>query len=251
MPSISKFIGFVCFALLVSSCTSKTSEFSTQQTVPRFILWAWERPENLKFIDSNQYGVAFLEQTLRIEDAEVIHVPRLQPLKIESKTYLLAVTRIETQRGTEVSKVDADKIIRAIVSKIVKSSTLRNVKGVQIDFDAVESERQFYREIILGVKQKLRKDTSLSITALASWCAYDLWLKDLPIDEAIPMLFDIGTDRKRIEAFLKSQDWNEPLCGKSYGLSINQPSDFELKTGRRKYYFNSRSWIERDLDRIK
>ncbi len=251
MPSISKFITFVSFAFLLSCCTSSQSGFGTRQTVPSVILWAWERPENLKFIDSNEYGVAFLEQTLRVEDAEVNHVPRLQTMKIESQVYLIAVTRIETKRGANAPKEDSDKFISEIVSKIVKSSTLRNVKGVQIDFDAVESERDFYRKIIVGVKQKLRKDTSLSITALASWCAYDLWLKNLPVDEAVPMLFDIGANRKRIEAFLKSQDWNEPLCKRSYGLSINQPTDFELDKERRRYYFNSRSWVKGDLDRIK
>ena len=218
---------------------------------PELILWAWERPEDLRFLDRSKFGVAFLEQTLNSNGTEVIHIPRRQPLKVESNTYLIAVTRIEIQRGSRIAEADEDRIIRKIVSRIVKSEAVKGVRGVQIDFDAVESERNFYRKIIDEVRQNLKKDTSLSITALASWCAGDLWLKDLPIDEAIPMLFDMGKDDQRIRNLLNSGvDWNETLCKASYGLSVNQPSDFPLAPERSRYYFNSRPWRESDLKKI-
>ncbi len=216
------------------------------------ILWAWERSEDLRFLDPKKFGVAFLEQTLISNGSEVIHVPRRQPLKVESKTYLIAVTRIEMQRGSKINEDNKNRVVREMVSRIVESGSVKNVRGVQIDFDAVESERDFYRTIIDEVRQKLNKDTSLSITALASWCAADLWLKDLPIDEAVPMLFDMGKDDRHIRNLLKSgADWNEPLCKGSYGLSVNQKSDFPLVPERRRYYFNARSWIESDLKTIK
>lgn len=237
---------------LSSSCGAfRSKNIDPEKNIPPHILWAWERPEDLKFIDRKKFGVAFLEQTLKVNSSEVIHVPRRQPLRVESKTYLIAVTRIETERGSIIRESDSGQIVSEIVSRIVKSSKLENVKGVQIDFDAVESERGLYQKIIREVKQKLGPGSSLSITALASWCAYDTWLKDLPIDEAIPMLFDLGADRKQITSFLKNgEDWNEPLCRKSYGLSVNQPINLALKESRRRYYFNSRSWKKIDLEKI-
>src|SRR5262249_59556332 len=73
-----------------------------------------------------------------------------------------------------------------------KSATMPHVSGVQVDFDAVESERPFYRDLLTRLRPKLPPTTSLSIPALASWCAADAWLDGLPIDEAVPLLFRIS-----------------------------------------------------------
>lgn len=35
---------------------------------PKLILWAWERPEDLRFIVPGATGVAFLASTITIED---------------------------------------------------------------------------------------------------------------------------------------------------------------------------------------
>ena len=35
----------------------------------------------------------------------------------------------------------------------------------------------------------------LSMTALASFCVGDRWLQDLPVDEAIPMIYQDGQGR--------------------------------------------------------
>ncbi|HKX29107.1 MAG TPA: hypothetical protein VJ302_15540, partial [Blastocatellia bacterium] len=39
---------------------------------PRIVLWAWERPENLEFIDPGRIGVAFLARTIRLELNETL-----------------------------------------------------------------------------------------------------------------------------------------------------------------------------------
>ncbi len=50
--------------------------------MPDKILWAWERPEDLRFIDTNKFGVAFLAQTLLLENDKVVFQPRRQVLKL-------------------------------------------------------------------------------------------------------------------------------------------------------------------------
>jgi hypothetical protein len=55
----------------------------------RIMLWAWERPERLEFIDIEQTGVAFLARTLYLRGDEVVVRPRLQTLKTPPRTNLV------------------------------------------------------------------------------------------------------------------------------------------------------------------
>src|SRR6185295_2701738 len=48
--------------------------------LPATILWAWERPEKLDFIDPQKTGVAFLAKTIYLRGDRVVSRPRLQPL---------------------------------------------------------------------------------------------------------------------------------------------------------------------------
>src|SRR5258706_16476678 len=68
---------------------------------------------------------------------------------------------------------------------------------VQVNFDAPASERASYRELLTQLRGKLPPSPALSITALASWCKGDNWLEDLPVDEAVPVLFRMGGERKQ------------------------------------------------------
>ncbi len=42
------------------------------------------------------------------------------------------------------------------------------------------------------------------MTALASWCAGDDWLRDLPVDEAVPMLFRMGVEKNLFQRRLET-----------------------------------------------
>src|SRR6185369_4407400 len=62
--------------------------------VPDTVVWAWERPENLKFIDPRRIGVAYLAKTISLSGQNVITRPRLQPLELPADTKIIAVVRI-------------------------------------------------------------------------------------------------------------------------------------------------------------
>lgn len=219
--------------------------------MPQKILWVWERPEDLRFIDTKDYGVAFLAQTLVLENDTVVFHPRRQPLKLAPETYLIAVTRIETEKKNLNRPLLSNVQSEEIVSLIKKSLALPNVRAVQIDFDAVESERIFYKNVVVNLKKQLPQNIDLTITALASWCVGDGWLSDFPIDEAVPMIFQMGADTKRIKTFLARQnDWREPLCRGSYGVAIDEPLDVNFRANRRVFYFNSRAWQKSDLEKL-
>ena len=154
---------------------------------PRIVLWAWERPEDLSFIDTEEIGVAFLAKTIVMQGDAVSIRPRLQPLNVPNDTALMAVARIESKRPalTDLQRTD-------VVSAVEKMAELPQVAAIQVDFDAVESERGFYAALLRDLRDRLPKTIRLSITALASWCIGDTWIKDLPVDEAVPMLFRMG-----------------------------------------------------------
>ena len=164
------------------------------RTERKVILWAWERPEDLTFINPEKVGVAFLAKTIYLRGDKVVVKPRMQPLKLAPGTKLVAVVRIETnhQDLPSFSTAQLERVSRAILDLSVTSV-------VQIDFDATVSQRNFYRSLLTEVRRGLPRSVGLSITALASWCAGDDWLRDLPINEAVPMLFRLGVDRPQFQ----------------------------------------------------
>ena len=208
-------------------------------TGPEIVLWAWERPEDLSFIDPQQTSVAFLAKTIYLRGDKVVVRPRLQPLKIAPGTKVVAVVRIETDRTDTptLSSVQIEQIAREIVSSSV--SSLSSV--VQIDFDAKVSERNFYRSLLQQVRQQLPASTRLSITALASWCAGDDWLRDLPLDEAVPMLFRLGVDQHQFQRRLETgQAFESPMCRSAAGVSTDEP--VTAPAVDRLYIFNPKPW---------
>ena len=235
------------------ACSNKIQNNpKTNNKIPSKILWAWERAEDLRFLGSEKFGVAFLAQTLVLQQDEVVFRPRRQPLEVSPETYLIAVTRIETMKESGKRPTLSDEQKKKVVSLVKKTLELPNVRAIQIDFDVVVSERSFYRNLINDVKKELPENTPLTITALASWCVGDGWFNDFPIDEAVPMAFVMGADSERIRDFLaKENDWREPLCRGSYGISIDEPLNVKFKPNRRFYYFKSTAWEKADLERIR
>jgi hypothetical protein len=243
---------FLLFALVFcASCRTRNQVKANQQMPPK-ILWAWERPEDLRFLDAEKFGVAFLAQTLILQQDEVVFRPRRQPLELPENVYLIAVTRIETAKESSKNPAFSAEQKKKIINLIKKTLELPNVKAIQTDFDVRLSERNFYRELMNDLKKELPEKTPLTMTSLASWCVGDNWFNDFPVDEAVPMAFDMGADDKPIRDFLaKGNDWREPLCRGSYGISIEQPLDASFKPNRRFYYFKSSAWGKGDLEKLK
>ena len=113
------------------------------EMLPPVMLWAWESPEDLRFLDPQKTGVAFLAKTITLRSDKVVVRPRLQPLKLPDGTKTIAVVRIETDRTDlpSLSPTQLSQIVREI-----RDSSVSSV--VQIDFDATISERNFYRSLL-------------------------------------------------------------------------------------------------------
>lgn len=215
---------------------------------PSRVIWAWERPEELEFLDPGEFAVAFLAQTLVLREDDVIFKPRRQPLKVPPQTKLIAVTRIESQKLTGLPASHSPSQREQVVERVLNTLELPNVVAVQIDFDVAVSERHFYRTLLHELRNSLPDNVPLSMTALASFCVGDRWIEDLPVDEAVPMIFRMGADDRSIKSFLaQGNDFHEPLCRQSYGIAVDEPVETKFDPSRRQYVFNVRAWTQEDL----
>src|SRR5215472_17073371 len=104
----------VLFAALGLPRRIATTERKTDLTHARLILWAWEMPERLDFIDPSQVAVAYLDQTIYVSD-EVRTRPRVQPMQVSPGTEVVAVVRIEMAAAAETSQAVAAEIVAALL----------------------------------------------------------------------------------------------------------------------------------------
>jgi hypothetical protein len=217
----------------------------TLNRLPPIILWAWERPEDLSFLNSSEVGVAYLAKTLRLKGDAVTVRPRLQPLTVPDGTQMIAVARVESDRSDK--PLLSETQLSSFVEEILGMTARPNVVAVQVDFDAAISERRFYQNAIRRLRAELKPAMPLSITALGSWCEGDDWLTSLPVDEAVPMLFRMGVDREAILSRIKSgKGFSAGPCKSSVGVSTDEivSMTFPIK---RVYIFSPQPWSERSF----
>ncbi|MEW6130374.1 MAG: hypothetical protein AB1757_25285 [Acidobacteriota bacterium] len=237
LPSV---VAFYVYWRAVAQPMRKPTSAERFGKCPNIILWAWERPEDLRFINPREVGVAILTNTIHLKGEETFVRPRLQPLQISKDAFVISVTRIETDRQEKPSFSDEQR--KKVLAKILATINNPLTSGVQVDFDARESEREFYRQLLKDLRKELPTTMPLSITALASWCLYDNWISDLPVDEAVPMLFRLGADEKQIRAHIENGgDFREPLAAQSLGIATDEPFT-RLPASRRVYIFSNRAW---------
>jgi hypothetical protein len=232
-------------AICISAFRSKDKgEADRMSRVPQTVVWAWERPEDLKFIDPAKIGVAYLAKTISLSGESVLTRPRLQALEIPAGTKVIAVVRIESDRTD--TPVLTDVQLNQVTTEITKLKD-SHFSSIQIDFDASKSERTFYRKLIFEVSKQI-SPLPLSITALASWCSGDKWLQDLPIAEAVPMFFRMGVERGAFASRLAEGniEFAAP-CDRAAGVSTDELIS-EPKVDRL-YIFSPTPWTPVSLNK--
>jgi len=205
--------------------------------LPGVLLWAWERPEDLRFAPQLGVGVAVLDRTITIRGSRIDTALRRQPVRLDPATPVVAVVRVEADREVAPAAAPADA-----AAAIAAAARRPGIRALQIDFDATASQRAFYAAVLYEVRHQLPRDLPLSITALASWCAGDDWLGTLPIDEAVPMLFEMGPDRFAIAGRVHHDaPFGDGPCAKAIGVSTREPLG-RVPLAARAYLFTYRPW---------
>jgi hypothetical protein len=204
-------------------------------SAPGLVLWAWERPEDLRFIDPSTTGVAYLAATATIrQDGAVAFHFRQQPLATPAGAIRIAVVRIESPARYVFP--DPSRLVEGLRA----AAEQRDVRALQIDFDARASERRFYRSVL----EELRRTTTLpiGITALATWCEGDKWIDPSVVSEAVPMFFRMGRGESKAMAI------EAPVCRGAAGVSLDE--SWPPHPSGRLYVFNPRSWTQADYDSV-
>ena len=214
---------------------------SRMDAFPLHTLWTWERREDLSAINPATTAIASLDRTLILAGPSIHTSLQRNALRLPDDTHLrlIRVVRIETH-SPELTEVTAKAMAGAVLLSL---DTKRSVSALQIDFDAHESERAWYRAVLTAVRAGMPAEMPLSITALASWCSHDRWMAGLPVDEAVPMYF-------RMEPGVRGADdpvaaVREPLCAGAVGVSTHErwPRDAQ---GKRVYLFADGGWHKDD-----
>lgn len=218
--------------------------------LPPLMLWAWEAPQDLRTIDVNKTGVALLALTIAFHQSKIVYYLRKQPLYIPPDTYLIAVIHIS---NLPKNMLMSNELAQYWAIQITKAYKKRAYNELQIDFDAVPSQQRFYQKLLIALRKELGEQTIISITALASWCTNDRWLRNanLPINYVVPMFFSLDTNQTRRARFIKSFDSHQlaTYCHGPIGLTTNHDWDVPIQTRQTVFIYNTGSWSQNTLQK--
>jgi hypothetical protein len=217
---------------------------------PALVYWAWERPEDLRLLNSEKEAVAYLAASVELLPDSVRIYPRMQPLYLPPAIQLVAVVRIYSHPESPPS-LSAEQFNETLQT-LLKVTKQPSVAALQIDYDARVSERAFYSRILAELRRQLGLAYPVSITALASWCISDRWMSELPVNEAVPMLFSMGKEESLIRHYLSSVDtFPEPLCRGSLGISTGEWWPNPVHSRTRVYVFHQTPWTAEAVANIR
>ncbi len=214
-------IATVLFVVLVTGAASRVFN-QPPADQPNITVWAWDRYEDLSFLEGCKASVAFYAGTIFLRDHETLFKPRLHSLKLPKVMKTTPVFRIESRysKGQPAASTAGE-----VVNIIKQYQTAHRCKRIQLDFDAKESERQFFCSVLRLMRERLHPQTQIAVTALASWCLFDRWLDigNSAPDEAIAMLFSMGNSRDEVLSLLKDHQLATGGRTKvSIGISANE-----------------------------
>jgi hypothetical protein len=225
-------------SLLAFAPTGRPPARIRSAALPPYTLWAWERLDDLRTINTKRFGVAYLLETIQLAGGLSV-IQRKQPLLLPPDAALIAVVRIEAPAGR--SDLSDSTLPTKVAEIIATARQIRPASVIQVDFDARQSQREFYRKVLVDLRRRLPEEVPISITALASWCAGDDWISGLPVDEAVPMFFRMGPDHFPSDRPGWSYPIREPLCAGAAGLSTDEAWP-RIDLQDRLYFFHPRPW---------
>src|SRR6516165_8908186 len=143
-PLLRRCVAFAPLLLLVLLVSDQNISARTRMPVdmPPLVLWAWDRDDDLGFIDIRDTAVAYLAATIILRREAVFLAPRHHPLGPPKGTRLVAVAHVEVDRHEPPIASDAQARDFAATLAALRE----NLPGefLQIDFEAKSSQRDFF-----------------------------------------------------------------------------------------------------------
>jgi hypothetical protein len=211
---------------------------------PALVLWAWERPEDLRTAGPD-VEVAAVVGFVQLTGASLWARGRRFPLQTAPGVRRTAVVHVQIDPGQPLAWTPA---LRARAAQTVLAyARTPGFQAVQIDFEVRESQRQVLLDLVHDVRAGLGGNVPLSMNALASWCETETWVDAAQADEIVPMVFRMGAEGERLKARLAAgADFANPRCRAAIGISTDTPLA-RIPGGRRVYVFNPHSWTPADI----
>jgi hypothetical protein len=211
---------------------------------PALVVWAWERPEDLRFV-GDEAEIALQTGFIVVAGDRLEARGRRFPLHA-GRAPSTAVVHVEIDHGRPLRWTPA---LRAQLSAAVLhyAAAMPGARRVQVDFEVRASERRILLDVLGDVRRGLPRGTLLSMTALASWCDTESWLEHAPVDEIVPMLFRMRDQGEHLKSRLAAGgDFRNARCRAALAVATDSPI-VRAPPGRRVYLFNPRSWTEQEF----
>jgi hypothetical protein len=208
------------------------------------MLWSWFVADDFRSMARPDVGIAYLALSLEFVGSDkVIPSPRTMPVRIAADTYRMAVIRFDGTRQPGYTSRQRELAVK-MIGEIAR---LAKPRGIQIDFDAPRSAWPFYRELLKEVRARIVPEVFLSITALVTWCGdARSWLAGLPVDEIVPMAFEMGEATPATLTMLaRGGEFAYPGCRGSIGVAMPAGGALAVRPrpAQRAYFFASgRKW---------
>ncbi len=224
--------------LLAHSDSERPKGHSALTHLPRLMLWAWERAEDLRWLPLDA-GVAYVAVTLELEADQIRLRPRAYPLLVRPDTVVVPVVHVDASGRQPPTLGDAQ--LQSITTQVLMAAARSPARVVQLDFEVRRSQRAFYLNLVRTIRQALPANVALSVTALASWCAGDYWIESLQADEIVPMAFRMARDDGAIRLLLQDHGgFTRPRCEAAIGIATDEPVD--ARAPARHYVFSPVAW---------
>lgn len=224
----------------------RASTVSALAALPATMLWAWERPEDLRWLPSGA-GVAYVAMTVELAADKARLRRRAYPLLVRPDTAVVPMVHVDASWRAPPAQSEAQRDL--IVGELLAAARGSTSRVVQLDFEVRQSQRPFLLSVVAEARRRLPPDVALSATALASWCAGDYWLAGLAADEIVPMAFRMSRDDAAIRRLLADKGaFTRPRCAGALGMATDEAP---IKTAAaRRYFFSPRAWDQATWRRI-
>ncbi|WP_377701606.1 hypothetical protein [Pseudoduganella sp. UC29_71] len=225
-----------CSALRADGSAGRPAHPALAQ-LPARMLWAWERPEDLRWLPADT-GVAYVASTILLRGEEALVHPRAAPLLLAEGAALVPVLHVDASWRVPPA-LSAQQSAR-IVQELLRVAQRGNRNVVQLDFEVRRSQRPFLAQTMAEIRRRLNPRIALSVTALASWCMDDAWLPSGVADEVVPMAFRMGPGQDALRERLERHGFTQPVCRAAAGYASDEPPLRSIAA--RGYYFSPRPW---------
>jgi hypothetical protein len=213
----------------------------------RIIVYAWSRPEDLRFLDADA-TIAAQTGFVVLSGSGLSAWGRRFPLLVRPGQVTTAVVHVEIDRKTPLRW--SPDLRRRAAQAVLRLARTQGLANVQIDFEVRQSERPVLLDLLGDVRRGLGPGVRLSMTAQAAWCSQG-WLGQAPVDEIVPMLFRMGPDAPAIKARLAAGgDFAEPACRQALAISTDAPIG-QAPARRAVYVFDPRRWTPQTYERVR